>query len=109
MKLLIDHQLPSALAAFLRRRGHDCTHVANIGLSEAADVVIWDRAERDRAVLVSKDEDFLILVSRPASTGQLVWVRLGNCRNVALLAAFDRVHDRMIAAMASGRRVFEVR
>ncbi len=109
MKLLVDHQLPAALAAHLRRRGHDCSHVADLGLSEAADVVIWDRAERDGVVLVSKDEDFLILVSRAANTGQLVWVRLGNCRNAALLAAFDSVHDEMVAALASGRRVFEVK
>ena len=109
MKLLVDHQLPAILAAHLRRRGHDCTHVADLGLSEAADVVIWDRAERDGAALVSKDEDFLILVSRPTNTGQLVWVRLGNCRNAALLAAFDRVHDEMVSTLLTGRRVFELR
>ena len=109
MKLLVDHQLPAILAAHLRRYGHDCTHVADLGLSEAADVVIWDQATREGAVLVSKDEDFLILVSRPTNTGQLVWVRLGNCRNAALLVAFDRVHDEMVTALAAGRRVFEVK
>ena len=109
MILLIDHQLPSALAAHLRRRGHDCTHVADLGLATATDVVIWDRAARDGAVLVSKDEDFLVLVTRPASLGQLIWVRLGNCRNAVLLAAFDRVHDDLVREVAAGRRVIEVR
>ncbi len=109
MRSLVDHQLPAALAAYLRHRGHDCSHVADLGLSEAADTVVWERAEREGMVLVSKDEDFLILLSRPGSTGQLVWVRVGNCRNAALLAAFDRVHDAMVAAVASGQRVFEVR
>ena len=109
MKLLIDHQLPLALALHLRRRGHTWDHVADLGLSKAADVDVWAWAERDGAVLVSKDEDFVLLLSRPGAVGQLIWVRLGNCRNGVLLAAFDRVHDEMVAAVAAGRRVFEVR
>ena len=60
-------------------------------------------------MLVSKDEDFLFLANRPRETGRLVWVRLGNCRNVALLAAFDRMHDRIVSALEAGQRIVELR
>ena len=108
MKLLIDNQLPLALAVHLRRRGHDCTHVAEIGLDEATDLDVWNHAARDNSVLISKDEDFVFLANRPKETGKLIWVRLGNCRNQALLTKFDQVHDALIFAIDAGQRIVEI-
>jgi hypothetical protein len=34
---------------------------------------------------------------------------LGNCRNVALIAAFDRIHDELVKAIESGQQIVEVR
>ena len=109
MKLLIDNQLPQALAAHLRHRGHDCVHVADAGLDEADDLTVWNHALAEGRVVVSKDEDFILLVTRPGDAGHLIWVRLGNCRNSALLEAFDRLHDQIVAAIDRGQRVVEIR
>jgi predicted nuclease of predicted toxin-antitoxin system len=59
--------------------------------------------------MVSKDEDFIILASRPRDAGRLIWVRVGNCRNAALIAAFDRIHDELVRAIDSGQRIVEIR
>jgi predicted nuclease of predicted toxin-antitoxin system len=32
----------------------------------------------DERIVVSKDDDFLILASRPGDRGRLIWVRLGK-------------------------------
>ena len=109
MKLLIDNQLPLALADFLRRRGHVCTHVGEVGLDAASDLEVWTRAAEEGSIVVSKDEDFLALAGRAGDTGRLIWVRLGNCRNAALLEAFDRIHDELVKAFDGGQRVVEVR
>jgi len=109
MKLLIDNQLPLQLAVHLRRCGHECAHVLDLGLDEADDRLLWARAVGDGQVVVSKDEDLVFLANRPDDTGRLIWVRLGNCRNSTLLAAFDRVHDEMIRALESGQRIVEIR
>jgi predicted nuclease of predicted toxin-antitoxin system len=61
MKFLVDAQLPPALCRWLRERGYETTHVADVGLVAADDAVIADRAEADGVVLVSKDEDFVTL------------------------------------------------
>lgn len=61
MRFIIDNQLPPALAARLREFGHDAVHVLELGLDEAADREIWRVASAQRAVVVSKDEDFLNL------------------------------------------------
>jgi predicted nuclease of predicted toxin-antitoxin system len=109
MKLLIDNQLPLQLAAFLRQCGHDCAHVCDVGLEEASDLEVWSRACAEGRVVVSKDEDFIALATRAEDTGRLIWVRLGNCRNPALLEAFAAVHDRLVQAFESGQRIVELR
>lgn len=109
MKLLVGNQLPLALAVHLRGWGFDCTHLLEIGLDTADDITVWGHAIADERIVVSKDEDFLLLASRPGDRGRLIWVRLGNCRNAALLAAFDRTRDALLQAAASGQRVIELR
>jgi predicted nuclease of predicted toxin-antitoxin system len=109
MKLLVDNQLPSALAGHLRNWGLDCVHVLDMGLNTADDLEIWNRAAAEDRIVVTKDEDFLVLARRPADRGRMIWVRLGNCRNAALLAAFDRMRDVLLQAIASGQRVIELR
>jgi predicted nuclease of predicted toxin-antitoxin system len=109
MKFLVDNQLPQLLSAYLQRRGHECAHVADLGLDEVDDAEVWARCLRDGSVLISKDEDFIFLAWRPRDTGRLLWVRLGNCRNAALIEAFDLEHDRLIAAFESGLRIVELR
>ena len=44
MKLLVDNQLPLALASHLRAWGLDCVHVLDVGLSTATDAEIWQNA-----------------------------------------------------------------
>lgn len=109
MKLLVDNQLPAALAVYLRWRGHDCRHVLELGLDEAGDRELWEHACRENSVMVSKDEDFVFLANRPGDVGRLLWVRLGNCRNAALLSAFARAHEEIVAAFEAGQRVVELR
>ena len=89
--------------------GYDCAHVLDLNLSTSDDIDIWELAKNEDRIVVSKDEDFIFLANRPNETGRLVWVRLGNCRNVALIAAFDRIHDQLVQAFVSGQRIVEVR
>ncbi len=109
MKFLIDNQLPIQLTVYLRLRGHDCTHVIDMKLTTANDINLWDLGKAEGRAVVSKDEDFIFLANRPGDDGLLVWVRLGNCRNSSLIAAFDKIHDQLIHAFATGQRIVEVR
>ena len=109
MKFLIDNQLPKALAEHLRVRGHDCEHVLEAGLADSSDISICRYAEAQERILISKDEDFLFLSNQPMSKIKLVWVRLGNCRTPALLAAFDRFWPTIESCFAAGDRIVELR
>ena len=108
MRFLVDNQLPPSLARWLRDRGHDAAHVFESGLHLLDDRALWVRALTDARIVISKDEDFLYLANQPGDTGRFLWVRLGNCRNDALLAAFVTSFDTIIAAFDSGQIVVEL-
>ena len=108
MKFLVDNQL-AALARWLAARGLDACHVSDGGLEEASDQCIWDYAVAQGRALVSKDEDFLHLATRSEFAAPLIWVRLGNCRKQALLAAFDALLLHLLTALAEGKRVVKLR
>ena len=109
MRFLVDNQLPTALARFLSARGVDCQHVLDVGLAQSSDAEIWGYASEQGVTLISKDEDFFHFASRPGTSVRLVWIRLGNCRNPALLAAIESLWPRIQACLERGDRVVEVR
>jgi predicted nuclease of predicted toxin-antitoxin system len=109
VKFLIDNQLPAALARFLASRGVDCQHVLDVDLGNASDADIWNYAGENNCVLISKDEDFLYLANAPEAKARLIWIRLGNCRKKALLAAVERLWPRIESALNAGDRIIELR
>jgi predicted nuclease of predicted toxin-antitoxin system len=109
VKFLVDNQLPAALARWLTAKGYDAIHVLDRGLGRECDGELWKLAKEEDRILVSKDEDFLALALRPGDEGRLLWLRLGNCRKHALLAALERSWPAMVEALGEGQQVVEVR
>ena len=109
IRFVIDAQLPPGLAIHLRERGHLAEHVNRVGLGAAGDIAIWEYTRRNRATLITKDEDFVALARREPSGPQVVWIRLGNCRKAALLQAFSKVLPELRDLLAAGDAVVEIR
>jgi predicted nuclease of predicted toxin-antitoxin system len=85
VNFLIDAQLPPALASWLTEHGHKAEHVGDLGLREADDIEIWDHALNTGAIIVTKDEDFAERCTRIPVGPTIVWLRIGNSTNRALL------------------------
>lgn len=110
MKLLVDNQLPPALARYLQSERFDCVHVRDIGLASATDHVIWEYAKTNHQAIVTMDQDFYNLAIRGENVPpQIVWVRLGNCRKTALLKAFATVLPALRELLDAGNAVMEIR
>lgn len=110
MTLLVDNQLPLALARYLAANGWTCAHVQDVDLAMADDRTIWQYAKERNLTIITKDEDFQALANRQRSIPpQVVWVRLGNCRKAALLEAFARVLPALRETLAQGDAVIEIR
>ena len=110
MNLLVDNQLPVALARHLATIGWDCQHVQDVGLEAADDRIIWRYAKERSLTILTKDEDFQIFANRQGSIPpQVVWVRLGNCRKTRLLDVFSRITPSLRESLAEGNAVVEIR
>ena len=109
MKFIVDNQLPVSLAQYLRKRGFDCQHVLEAGLGDVLDSEICRYAELQERIIISKDEDFFYLAKQRAARIKVIWVRLGNCRTSALLAAFERSWPTVESSLKAGDRIIEIR
>jgi predicted nuclease of predicted toxin-antitoxin system len=110
MSLLVDNQLPVALARYLAANGWECCHVQDIGLDAVDDGIIWQYAKERGMAIITKDEDFQILANRQGSIPpQVVWVRLGNCRKATLLDRFSRILPALRDLLETGNAVIEIR
>lgn len=110
MRLLVDNQLPIALARYLETLGWTAIHVAEIGLASASDKDIWEYAIDHNMVIVSKDQDFPKLANLQGGVPpQVVWVRLGNCRRDHLFQVFSKRSDDIRRLLSHGAQVVELR
>jgi predicted nuclease of predicted toxin-antitoxin system len=108
VRLIVDQQLPPILATWFRDQGADAFHVRELDLTGAADTAIWAEAMRDDAVVVSRDEDFVNLL-RDRGGARLVWIRVGNCSNPALLAMIETNWPAIRQRLSDGDRLIELR
>ena len=107
LRFLIDNQLPVALAQFLIGRGFNAQHVRDLGLGSVDDAAIASHAREHDVIVISKDEDFVIISNLQGSPA-VVWIRLGNCRNAELLRTMERGLSQITAALESGQRIVVV-
>jgi predicted nuclease of predicted toxin-antitoxin system len=109
VKFLVDNQLPTALARWLSERGYDAVHVLDREQGQASDGEIWADAIAENRIVVTEGEDFFILATRPGDSGQLLWLRVRNCRNQALLETFAKTWPAIEQAFQSGQRIVQMR
>ena len=107
MKVLVDAQLPPALALWLRNHAVEADHVADLGLLEASDQAIWDLALIDGYVLLSKDRDFADWAFARRPFAQVIWLRRGNQGTADLLAWLEDAWPRIAESLSEGARVVE--
>lgn len=108
MRFLIDAQLPPSLANHLSSHGHEAIHVSAIGLTTAADKVIWTHAAAIGAVLVTKDEDFVMMRALDNQGPAVVWVRIGNTTKRALIARFAEKMSAIVQSLERGETIVEI-
>jgi predicted nuclease of predicted toxin-antitoxin system len=97
------------IGKWLAAKEQEALHVLDVGLAEAGDEEIWKYASANSCALITKDEDFSRRATSSQSSVCVVWVRLGNCRTTALLAAFDSLLPQLLEVLDGGARLVEIR
>ena len=87
----VDAQLPPQLAAWLHSEfGHEAHALRELGLRDADDRTIFERARNANVILLSKDADFVNMVSSLGAPPKLIWLTCGNVSNEALRALLGK-------------------
>jgi predicted nuclease of predicted toxin-antitoxin system len=108
VRFLIDAQLPPALARHLVSLGHEAAHIAELGMVNARDREIWDRAAADGSIIVTKDEDFVTMRAFRSGGPAVVWIRIGNVTKRALLHRFTAALPFIIGALERGETIVQI-
>ena len=92
MRLLFDENLPPRLVPRLADLYPASVHVRDVGLKNVPDELVWQYAQNNGLVIVSKDSDFhhrSLLFGFPP---KVIWLRRGNC-TVQEIEAILRDHQ----------------
>jgi predicted nuclease of predicted toxin-antitoxin system len=79
MKLLFDHNLSSRLVSRLADRYPNASHVVFVGLERASDLTVWNYAQTNDYIIVTKDSDFNDVSVLRGFPPKVIWLHLGNC------------------------------
>jgi predicted nuclease of predicted toxin-antitoxin system len=103
LKFLVDMPITPDAVRHLKAAGHEAVHVSDIGLFDASDEQILDRARVEGCVIVTADLDYprLMALHRHSAPG-IVLFRGGNYSDSEMLDLLDRVLDRMSDADVKG-------
>ena len=103
MNLLIDQNLPPALADWFRKHGEAAVHVREIGMRDSSDHEIAAKAVRRQAVIITKDSDYSIGMPVP-----VVWLRIGNATNRRLFEVLEKHWPEIKSGLARGEWVVSI-
>lgn len=99
MKFLVDAQLPRALVRSLRELGYEAQHTWSLDFgNRTPDAAIASIADREAAIVISKDLDFMNSHILSDSPKRLLLVSTGNISNRVLIRLFEQHIAAMITA-----------
>ena len=109
MTVWVDAQLSPRLAAWLTASlGVPAVHVRDLGLRDATDRAIFERARDAGAVVLTKDADFGALLERFGPPPQVLWITTGNTTEGHLEELLRRVWPKVQTLLAASEQLIEI-
>jgi predicted nuclease of predicted toxin-antitoxin system len=109
MVIWIDAQLSPVIAEFVSAEFHvPSIALRDLGLRDATDEIIFTEAKRVNAIVMTKDEDFSILLSRYGPPPKIIWITCGNTSNEHLMTILRRVLKSALSLLESEAEIVEI-
>ena len=110
MIIWLDSQLSPQLTRWIQENfAVECLHVRDLGLRDAEDPEIFQRARDAGAIVMTKDEDFVQLVGRNGPPSQVIWITSGNMPNERFKLLLLKTLQDAISLIDSGEAVVEIK
>ncbi len=77
--IILDAHIPPSLANWISETYNIETYSASfLKLQNADDLEIFEFAKQKNAIIITKDDDFLILIEKFGSPPKIIWLTCGN-------------------------------
>jgi predicted nuclease of predicted toxin-antitoxin system len=109
MRIWVDAQMSPAIAAWITSN-YSVTAVAvrDLGLRDADDKEIFEAARQEKAVVMTKDSDFLQLLDKLGPPPQVIWVTCGNTSNSRLKEVLTHTLPKALDLLSFGEKLVEI-
>ena len=110
MKFWIDAQLSPALSLWINQFTNEvhAHSLRSLNLSDADDEVIFQQAKLHKAVIVSKDADFVKLLDRFGPPPHIIWITVGNSSNAHMHEILKKHLPTIIEMLNDGEPLIEI-
>lgn len=109
MTIWVDAHLSPAIATWITSTfGIEAIALRDLGLRDAEDPEIFEAAKAQKAVVMTKDSDFVDLVERLGSPPQIIWLTCGNTSNAKLREILSKTLLRALELLAAGETLVEI-
>ena len=110
MEIWIDAQLSPSLALWINQNYADLNahSMRSLGLRDAGDEAIFIKAKMQKAVLISKDADFIKLLERFGPPPQIVWITAGNTSNARMREILGKHLLMIVEMLRKGEALIEI-
>jgi predicted nuclease of predicted toxin-antitoxin system len=109
MTIWVDAQLSPEIATFLTKQfAAEAFALKDLNLRDAKDLEIFQKAREAGAVIMTKDQDFSILLERLGPPPKVIWITCGNTSNEFLTNLLSNTFSEAIAALESGDVLVEL-
>jgi len=110
MKIWVDAQLSPAIAARINRTFDDieAESVRSLGLRDATDVEIFEKAKMEDVIVMSKDDDFIQLIEHRGTPPKLIWITCGNTSNAKMREILSKTLLKAKELLESDESIVEI-
>lgn len=108
MKLLFDNNLSYKLPGKLGDIFPGSIHVRSVNLGNKDDLLVWEYAQQNGLVVVTKDSDFAFLSQTFGYPPKVVWLKLGNSSTTQVVELLRRNSDEIISVLSDDYGMIEV-
>jgi predicted nuclease of predicted toxin-antitoxin system len=88
--------------------GVEAKALREIGLRDAEDGEIYQAARQSNIVIITKDSDFVDLLSRYGQPPQILWLTCGNTSNAKLKEILSKALPKAIELLSQGEAIVEI-
>jgi predicted nuclease of predicted toxin-antitoxin system len=113
MKLLLDENISSKLVKFFTKDFPESTHIDFLQMQGTTDTNIWEYAQAENHIIVSKDNDFRQRSFLFGSPPKVIWLSVGNggtkiikeliLKNISVIQRFSQDPTEGLLVLETGR------